>query len=338
VRFVWWFVRQGAPFGLRWEKMRASGDAEGSEILRDNRVRTAAHGEGAGRKREHGVPELLSGYLDRIGKDELLTRPRQVELFRRARTGDDHARKQLIERNLRLVVSVAKKYRGASPGLPFEDLIQEGNIGLMKAIEKFDPDRGYRFSTYATWWIRQAVGRAKHDKGRTIRLPVAVGERARKVGRVTSALSVELGREPTAEDVAGRLGWTAGQVRDVGRITPAATSVDKPVSNEEGASSLGEFLADEAASETPDTVINEIDVAWLRKAIGRLPAKARYVLMRRYGLDEQDPPTLAELAAELGVSRERVRQLQREAEYLLRSGTKRTPRRVVTRHLPEVSA
>ena len=318
--------------------MRASGDAKGSEILRDNRVRTAVHKEGAGRKREHGAPELLSGYVNRIGKDKLLTHPRQVELFRRARTGDDHARKQLIERNLRLVVSVAKKYREASPGLPFEDLIQEGNIGLMKAIEKFDPDRGYRFSTYATWWIRQSVGRAIHDKGRTIRLPVAVGERARKVGRVASALSVELGREPTAEEVAGRLGWTVGQVRDVGRITPDTTSLDKPVSNEEGASSLGEFLADEAASEIPDTVIKEIDVAWLRKAIGRLPVKARYVLMRRYGLDEQDPPTLAELAAELGVSRERVRQLQREAEYLLRSGTKRTPRRVVARHLPEVSA
>ena len=306
--------------------------------MRDEHVRTTVHGEGAGRKREHEAPKLLSAYLDRIGKDELLTHRKQVELFRRARTGDDHARKQLIERNLRLVVSVAKMYRGVSPALPFEDLIQEGNIGLMKAVEKFDPDRGYRFSTYATWWIRQAVGRAIHDKGRTIRLPVAVGERAKKVGRVTCALSVELGREPTAEEAAARLGWTASQVRDVGRITPDTTSLDRPVSNGAGASSLGEFLADEAASETADTVIEEMDVAWLRNAIGRLPAKARYVLMRRYGLDEQDPPTLAELAAELGVSRERVRQLQREAEYLLRSGTKRTPRRVVVRRLPEVSA
>ena len=315
---------------------RASGDAKGSEILRNDSLRTAVYEEGAAREREHGAPELLSGYLDRIGKAERLTHRMQVELFRRARTGDDHARDQLIERNLRLVVSVAKKYRGASPVLPFEDLIQEGNLGLMKAVEKFDPDRDYRFSTYATWWIRQAIGRAIHDKGRTIRLPVAVGERTRKVRRATSTLSVELGREPTAEEVAGRLGWTPGQVRDVGRITPDTTSLDKPVSNEEGASSLGEFLADEAAPEAPDTVIEEMDVAWLRKGIGRLPAKARYVLMRRYGLDEQDPPTLAELAAELGVSRERVRQLQREAEYLLRSGTKRTPRRVLVRHLPEV--
>ncbi len=318
--------------------MRASGDGEGSEVLRDKRVLTAVHGEGAGRKREYGAPELLSAYMDRIGKDKLLTHRKQVELFRRARTGDDHAQKQLIERNLRLVVSVAKKYRGASPALSFEDLIQEGNIGLMKAVERFDPDKGYRFSTYATWWIRQAVGRAIHDKGRTIRLPVAVGERARKVGRVTSALSAELGREPTAEEAAARLGWTASQVRDVGRITPDTMSLDRPVSNEEGASSLGEFLADEAASEIPDTVINEMDLAWLRKAVGRLPTKARYVLIRRYGLDEQDPPTLAELAAELGVSRERVRQLQREAEYLLRSGTKRIQRRVVVRRLPEVSA
>jgi RNA polymerase primary sigma factor len=279
---------------------------------------------------------LLTSYLELIGRDTLLTHQEQVDLFKRARTGDDHARKQIIKRNLRLVVSVVKKYRGM--GLPFEDLIQEGNIGLMRAVEKFDPDRGTRFSTYATWWIRQAVGKAIHDKGRTIRLPVPMGEKARKVGRVTSALSAELGREPTAEEAAVRLGWSADQVREVGRVLPDATSLDRPISNEEGASSLGEFLADEAVSETLDTVIREMDVAWLRKGIGRLPTKARYVLMRRYGLDEQDPPTLAELAAELGISRERVRQLQREAEYLLKSGTKRAPRRVGARPLPGVSA
>src|ERR687898_2104473 len=209
--------------------MRASGDAKGSEILRDNRVRTAVHKEGAGRKREHGAPELLSGYLDRIGKDKLLTHPRQVELFRRARTGDDHARKQLIERNLRLVVSVAKKYREASPGLPFEDLIQEGNIGLMKAIEKFDPDRGYRFSTYATWWIRQSVGRAIHDKGRTIRVPVNKTLEIRKMGRTYNELSAEMGREPTDKEVAERLKWSLDEVHVVKNILPDAMSLNKPL-------------------------------------------------------------------------------------------------------------
>src|SRR5215203_2179731 len=155
--------------------------------------------------REGETPELLAKYLSHIGQGSLLTHQEEIDLSKRAKAGDKRARQRLIEKNLRLVVSVAKKYRGY--GLPFEDLIQEGNIGLMKAVEKYDPDRGFRFSTYATWWIRQAVQRAVADKGRTIRVPVHMTEKIRKVSRAMSELALEIEREPTEEEVARRLDW-----------------------------------------------------------------------------------------------------------------------------------
>ena len=288
---------------------------------------TTVYTKAPSQEQEREIPELLAGYLNRIGKGKLLTRREEIDLSRRANAGDERARKKLVERNLRLVVHVAKRYRGS--GLPFEDLIQEGNLGLIRAADRFDPEKGNRFSTYATWWIRQAVGRAVSDKRRTIRLPVHMGEKIRKVGRLCGLLSVELGREPTEEEVAERLGWTVEQVREVKGAVPDAASLDKPVSNEDEALRLGDFIVDETVSDVPEAVIKETEIARLREAIGRLPHKARYVLVRRHGLDNQDPPTLAELAAELGVSRERVRQLQNEAEQLLKSGTRRVPRRSV---------
>ena len=269
-------------------------------------------------ERELETPELLAKYLAHIGQGELLTHGEEIDLSLRAKAGDRRARQRLIEKNLRLVVSVAKKYRGY--GLPFEDLIQEGNIGLMKAVEKFDPERGFRFSTYATWWIRQAVQRAVADKGRTIRVPVHMTEKIRKVSRALSELAVEFERDPTEEEVARRLGWDTDEVRLTMSAMPDATSLDQPVSSEETASQLGDFIEDEKVSDTPDTVMREMETAHLKEAIERLPERARYVLVRRYGLDDREPATLAELGDELEISRERVRQLQREAERILKAG------------------
>ncbi|MDQ3910596.1 MAG: RNA polymerase sigma factor RpoD/SigA [Actinomycetota bacterium] len=267
--------------------------------------------------RERETPELLASYLDRIGRDRLLTCEEEIELSRGVKRGDERARRRLVERNLRLVVNVAKRYRGY--GLPFEDLIQEGNLGLMKAVEKFDPDRGFRFSTYATWWIRQAVQRAVADKGRTIRVPVHMGDMMRKMARLYSEISAELEREPTDEEVARGLGWTVENVREVKGTTPDAISLNRLLGLEEGGSELAEFIEDEHTPDVSEAVIAETEWTLLKEAIGRLPEKARHVLVRRYGLDDREEATLAELGAELGLSRERIRQLQREAERLLQN-------------------
>jgi RNA polymerase primary sigma factor len=263
------------------------------------------------------TPNPLSRYFGQISRGRLLTHEEEIDLGRRTREGDETARSELIERNLRLVIPVAKKYRGK--GLPFGDLIQEGNIGLMRAADKFDPEKGFRFSTYATWWIRQAVQRAVANKGRTIRVPVHMGEKVRRMGRAYNELSAQLEREPTDEEVAERLGWGVDRVKDVKSAIPDATSLNQPLSSDEGSSELGDLVEDERESEVAGEVVRKLEKRRLMESVERLPERQRRVLVRRYGLDGKKPATLAGLSEELEVSRERVRQLQRETERALKN-------------------
>ena len=286
-------------------------------------IAPVAHAGATNRREVQETPELLARYLGRIGRGNLLTHEEEIDLSLRSKAGGAEgrqARRELIERNLRLVVSVAKKYRGASDALAFEDLIQEGNIGLMTAVDKFDPHLGYRFSTYAMWWIRQAIQRAVADKGRTIRVPVHMGDKINKVKRTGDRLALTLGRKPSEQEVARELGWDAASVRFALEATPDATSLDRRVGSEEPGSPLADFIVDEEASDAPAAVIARMEAEYLREAIGHLPERARYVLVRRYGLDGREPATLLELGDELDISRERVRQMQREAEQTIRRG------------------
>ena len=266
--------------------------------------------------RDVETPGLLDRYLLQISRTVLLSRDEEVELSDRAKAGDARARQTLIEKYLRLVVSVAERYRGM--GLPFEDLIQEGNMGLMKAVGKFDPSRGFRFSTYATWWIGQAGQRAVADKGRTIRLPAHVVDKIRKMARAYNDLSQELGRELLSDEIAAKLVWEVDEVLDVRSAMPEATSLNQTLAQD--GSELGELVEDERASEVLGEIIGEMEVASLREAMGRLLERHRYVLIRRYGLGNRKPRLAHGALPRAGrLQRARVRKLQREAEWALRT-------------------
>jgi RNA polymerase primary sigma factor len=268
---------------------------------------------------EAEAPGLLAAYMARIGRGELLSHREEVELGRRASSGDGEASRRLVEKNLRLVVSVAKKYRGQ--GLPFEDLIQEGNIGLMKAVEKFDPEKGNRFSTYATWWIRQSIQRAIGDKGREIRLPSHMNEKLRKVRKAQGELVAELRREPTLKETAGRLGWEASKVRCVLDAVPEISSLDQPLGPEAGAHRLGDFVEDHEPQN-----LDPVENLRLQEAVSRLPERERHVLVNRYGLDKGTRATVRELSARLDISEQAVRRMQRRGERLLEALLKAGPR------------
>jgi RNA polymerase primary sigma factor len=251
--------------------------------------------------------DSLRLYLRSIGRVELLTAGQEVSLARRIERGDMLAKQQMIEANLRLVVSIAKGYLGR--GLSFLDLIQEGSLGLIRAVEKFDYRRGYKFSTYATWWIRQAVTRAIADKARTIRIPVHMVEKLNKVVHVERQLVQEFGREPTPEEIALELHWTAREVKDILRIAQLPVSLEKPIGEEED-SELGDFVEDDTAESPFELASENLRRENVRRALDALPTREREVIEMRYGLSGEKARTLEEVGRAFGVTRERIRQIE----------------------------
>jgi RNA polymerase primary sigma factor len=251
--------------------------------------------------------DSLRLYLRSIGRVNLLTAEQEVMLARRIERGDMLAKQQMIEANLRLVVSIAKSYLGR--GLTFLDLIQEGSMGLIRAVEKFDYRRGYKFSTYATWWIRQAVTRAIADKGRTIRIPVHMVEKLNKVVHVERQLVQQLGREPTPEEIAAELETTVREVRDVLRMAQQPISLEKPIGEEED-SELGDFVEDQTAEPPFEQAAEHLRRENLRRALAALPEREREVIEMRFGLTGERPYTLEEVGRAFNVTRERIRQIE----------------------------
>jgi RNA polymerase primary sigma factor len=254
--------------------------------------------------------DALQLFLKDIGRVPLLTAAQEVELAKRIERGDHGAKQKMVESNLRLVVSIAKNYR--NQGLPFLDLIQEGTIGLVRAAEKFDYRKGFKFSTYATWWIRQAVARALADKARTIRMPVHVVEKLNKIGRTERKLLGELGREPTAHEIAEELELDPLEVEAIRRSAQAPISLEKPVGDEEE-SEFGHFIADETLASPDDAAETTLRKETLGRILGTLSLRERRVLEMRYGLDGQHPCTLDEVGRMFNVTRERVRQIENQS-------------------------
>ncbi len=251
--------------------------------------------------------DSLRLYLRSIGRVQLLTADREVALAQRIERGDPVAKQEMVEANLRLVVSIAKGYLGR--GLTFLDLIQEGSLGLIRAVEKFDYRRGYKFSTYATWWIRQAVTRAIADKGRTIRIPVHMVERLNKVVHVERQLVQELGREPNPEEIAAELEFAPGEVREILRMALQPVSLEKPVGEEEE-SELGDFVEDVSATSPFESASENLRKENVRRALDALPEREREVIEMRFGLTGARPYTLEEVGRAFNVTRERIRQIE----------------------------
>jgi RNA polymerase primary sigma factor len=260
--------------------------------------------------------DSLQLFLKDIGKVRLLTAQEEVDLAKRIERGDLDAKQKMVESNLRLVVSIAKNYR--NQGLPFLDLIQEGTLGLVRAAEKFDYRKGFKFSTYATWWIRQAIARALADKARTIRIPVHVVEKLNKIGRAERKLVTELGREPTPEEIAEVTGIEPDEVDSIKRSAQAPVSLEKPVGDEEE-SEFGQFIADERAESPYERAAEILTKEALREALENLSYRERRVLELRYGLGGEHPRTLDEVGRTFNVTRERIRQIENQSLKKLQS-------------------
>jgi len=261
------------------------------------------------------ISDPVRMYLREIGKISLLTPEEEVELAKRVEEGEEEAKKKLIEANLRLVVSIAKKYIGR--GLSFLDLIQEGNLGLIRAVEKFDYRKGFKFSTYATWWIRQAITRAIADQARTIRIPVHMVETINKLIRVSRQLVQQLGREPTIEEIAQSLGLPPEKVEDIQRIAQEPVSLETPIGEEED-SQLGDFLEDKESPNPEDATAGQLLREQLEEMLGELTEREREVLRLRFGLEDGHAHTLEEVGKRFNVTRERIRQIEAKALRKLR--------------------
>ena len=277
---------------------------------------------------DESIEDTMRLYLNEINRVPLLTAAQEIALAKRVEAGDTAARQHLVDANLRLVVNVAKRY--AAGGLPLLDLIQEGNLGLMQAVERFDWRRGFKFSTYATWWIRQAITRSLSNDSRTVRLPVHVVEALRKIRRVTPELAAEMEREPTPVELGEVLGMAPERVVEIVRASRAPMSLEQPV-GEDGDESLADFVEDP----DPDTADRALLAGTLRedlhRALAILPDRQQTILVRRFGLDGREPWTLDQIGAHFGVTRERIRQLQVEAlRKLKRSSVSRDLRDYLT--------
>ena len=284
-------------------------DATGAEITEEIPV------ENLTLSKDVKINDPVRMYLKEIGRINLLTSDEEFEYAKRAEEGDEEAKRMLAESNLRLVVSIAKRYVGR--GMLFLDLIQEGNIGLMKAVDKFDPTKGYKFSTYATWWIRQAITRAIADQARTIRVPVHMVETINKLARVQRQLTQDLNREPTDEEIAKKLGISIEKVREVYKISQDPVSLETPI-GEEDDSHLGDFIKDERTMGPEEYATIEMLKEELQGVLGTLTDREEKVLRLRFGLDDGQCRTLEEVGQIFGVTRERIRQIEAKALRKLR--------------------
>ena len=290
-------------------------------VLEEEQIEVVAGTEGEPDPREWDAePEIstdtLQLFLKDVGRVPLLTAKQEVELAKLIELGDLQAKKKMVESNLRLVVSIAKRYR--NQGLPFLDLIQEGTLGLVRAAEKFDWRKGYKFSTYATWWIRQAVARAIADKGRTIRMPVHVVEKLNKINRSERKLRGELGREPVVEEIAKDLDMPLEEVEQIRRSAQTPVSLEKPVGDDDE-SEFGHFLTDESALQPDEAAEITLQRQTLRSILDLLAPRERDVMIMRYGLDGQPPRTLDEVGRAFSVTRERIRQIEHQSLKKLRA-------------------